>query len=131
MQEDITSQAPLMILIIDDEPGVTKGMARLLRRDGHTVDTAENGRLALVQLQERRYDLLLCDLRMPELSGPDLYQIVMRHYPDLCQRMIFLTGDLLSPASQVFLEQHGLSCLFKPFHAAELRRAIHQVLRAG
>jgi DNA-binding NtrC family response regulator len=131
MQEEIIPQAPLTILIIDDELGITQGMARLLRRDGHSVDTAENGRLALAQLQKRHYDLLLCDLRMPELSGPDLYQILTRHHPDLCQRMIFLTGDLLSPTSQAFLEQHGLSCLFKPFHAAELRRAIHQALGSG
>src|SRR4029434_6199485 len=53
------------ILIVDDEPSVIRGLTRLLRRDGHTVDTAPNGRMALTRLQERAYDLILSDLRMP------------------------------------------------------------------
>ena len=59
---------------MDDEPGIAKVLPRLLRRDGHTIDTAANGRLALAMLQERAYDLILCDLRMPELDGPGLYR---------------------------------------------------------
>ena len=59
---------------MDDEPGIAKALTRLLRRDGHTVDTAANGRLALAKLQERAYDLILSDLRMPELDGPGLYR---------------------------------------------------------
>ena len=49
---------------------MASALARLLRRDGHTVETAANGRLALAMLEERAYDLILCDLRMPELDGP-------------------------------------------------------------
>ena len=59
---------------MDDEPSVIRGLTRLLRRDGHTVDTAPNGRMALARLQERAYDLILSDLRMPELDGSGLYQ---------------------------------------------------------
>ena len=62
------------ILLVDDEPSIVKALTRLLRRDGHTVDTASNGRLALARLQERTYDVILSDLRMPELDGPGLYR---------------------------------------------------------
>jgi PAS domain S-box-containing protein len=55
------------ILVIDDEPGITSALAYLLRRGGYVVDTAANGRLALEKLQAQAYDLILCDLRMPEL----------------------------------------------------------------
>ena len=58
------------ILVIDDEVGTAKALVRLFRRDGHSVDTAADGHLALAQLRKRPYDLILCDLRMPKLDGP-------------------------------------------------------------
>ena len=61
--------APLAILLIDDEPSFVSALARLLRHDGSTVDTAADGYLALRQLHEHRYDVVLCDLRMPGLDG--------------------------------------------------------------
>jgi PAS domain S-box-containing protein len=118
------------ILIIDDEPGIVSALAYLLRRDGYHVDTAGNGRLALEQLQGQSYDLILCDLRMPELDGPGLYQEIEEHLPHLLSRMIFLTGDTLSPEAREFLEKAGVSRLNKPFRAAEVRRAVQQALQA-
>ena len=112
------------ILLVDDEPGIIKGLTQLLRRDGHTIDTAANGRLALAQLQERAYDLILCDLRMPELDGPSLYRVLEQQESPLCQRFIFLTGDTLSPEVAAFFAQSGVPRLTKPFTAAEVRRAI-------
>jgi CheY-like chemotaxis protein len=119
------------ILLVDDEPVIANAMARLLRRDGHTVDTAANGRLALMKLQERAYDLILSDLRMPELDGPGLYRALETRYPQLCKRFIFLTGDTLNPDTYALSVQHGVPQLFKPYTAAELRRVIRQVLQAG
>jgi len=118
------------ILIIDDEPSITNSLSMLLRRDGYMVETVANGRLALTKLQERTYDLLLSDLRMPELDGPSLYQTLEREYPHLLQRVIFLTGDTLNPETRLFLEQSAAPCLTKPCTAAEIRRAIQQVLQA-
>jgi two-component system NtrC family sensor kinase len=117
------------ILVVDDEPSLASGLARLLRRDGHTVETAANGRLALARLQARAYDLILCDVRMPELDGPSLYRLLERQQPNLCQRIIFLTGDTLEPATQAFLEASGVPCLLKPFAIAEARRVIQRTLQ--
>ena len=121
----------LAILLVDDEPGITKALPRLLQRDGHTVDTAANGRLALARLQERTYDLILSDLRMPELDGPGLYRALEQHAPLLCQRFIFLTGDTLSPEVHAFLAQSGVPRLTKPFTVAEVRRIIAQTQRGS
>jgi PAS domain S-box-containing protein len=118
------------ILVVDDEQSIASGLARLLRRDGYTVDTVANGRLALAQLERRTYDLILCDVRMPELDGPSLYRHLERQQPHLCQRLIFLTGDTLEPATQAFLEASGAPCLMKPFHIADARRAIQRALHA-
>jgi PAS domain S-box-containing protein len=117
------------MLLVEDEPGIANGLARLLRRDGHTVDIAANGRLALAKLQECSYDLLLSDVRMPELDGPGLYRILAQQQPHLCQRVIFLTGDTLAPETKSFLEQSGVRCLEKPFTIATVRRVLQQALQ--
>jgi CheY-like chemotaxis protein len=62
------------ILVIDDQDGIRRALARLLSRDGHEVETAAKGRIALDQLQNRPYDLILCDWRMPVLDGPSFYR---------------------------------------------------------
>jgi len=117
------------ILVVDDEPSVIRGLTRLLRRDGHTVDTAPNGRMALARLQECAYDLILSDLRMPELDGAGLYQ-ALAQYPELQQRFVFLTGDTVSREAMAFFEQTGVRWLTKPLRAAEVRRTIQQILAA-
>jgi CheY-like chemotaxis protein len=119
----------LTILVVDDEPGFAKALAALLSREGHTVETAENGRVALVQVHERRYDLILCDLRLPELDGPDLYQQLKTEAPDMHHRVIFLTGDMLNPISLEFLEKQHLLWLPKPCSAAQVRDVMQQALR--
>jgi signal transduction histidine kinase/CheY-like chemotaxis protein len=119
------------ILVVDDELSLVKGLTRLLRRDGHTVDAVSNGRLALAQLQERSYDLILSDWRMPELDGPGLYRAVAQQYPHLLRRFVLLTGDTLSPETLAFSAQHEVLRLTKPFTVEELRRVIQQALHAG
>jgi CheY-like chemotaxis protein len=128
-----TTRAPQparTILIIDDEPGFVSGLARLLCHDGYAVDTAANGQLALAQLQAQRYDLVLCDLRMPGLTGPDFYDILSRQHTYLCQRVLFLTGDTVGANSTAFLEQCGQPWMYKPCNAAAIRRAMQQRLHA-
>jgi CheY-like chemotaxis protein len=123
-------QTPLAILVVDDEPSFTRAVAALLRRNGHTVDTAGHGELALALLQGRRYDILLCDLLMPNLNGPTFYGILQSQYPSLCQRVIFLTGDSMRVESMAFLEECGQAWLAKPCRIAAIRSTMEQVLRA-
>jgi signal transduction histidine kinase/sensor domain CHASE-containing protein/ActR/RegA family two-component response regulator len=118
------------ILVVDDEPGITSALAYLLSRDGYVVDTASNGRVALEKLDQRIYDLILCDLRMPELDGPGLYREVEQYCPPLLQRIVFLTGDTLSSETRVFLDSADTPYLSKPFRAADVRRVVRQRLQA-
>jgi two-component system NtrC family sensor kinase len=118
-------------LLVDDEPRIVSALARLLRRDGHTVQTAANGQVALTMLQEHAYDLILSDLRMPELDGPGLYQALEAYYPHLCRRFVVLTGDTLSPEALTFVAENGVPQLTKPFTAATVRRTLQQALRVG
>jgi DNA-binding NtrC family response regulator len=122
-------QTSLTILVVDDESSFATALAVLLSRDGHEVDTAENGNAALLQIQARHYDVILCDLRLPELDGPDFYHLLKNESPDLQRRVIFLTGDLLNPMSIEFLKQHNLLWLPKPCSGAQVREMIQQALR--
>ena len=122
---------PRTILVIDDEPSVVRALTGLLRRDGYRVGTASNGRHTLAQLQAQPYDVILCDLRMPELDGSAFYAILTRQYPALRQRVIFLTGDTGGDASRTFLTQSGRPWLRKPSPITTIRRAIQYVLQAA
>jgi CheY-like chemotaxis protein len=119
---------PRRILVIDDEPGIVHALTRLLQRDGYVVETAGNGRSGLAALQAQCFDVILCDLRMPELDGRAFYAHLWQRAPTLCQRVIFLTGDSRAADHQAFLTQCGRPWLDKPCSAAAIRGAIAQVL---
>ena len=118
------------ILLIDDEAIMVQSLRRLLQRDGHEVTTAATGLEGLAALEARAYSVILCDMRMPDLDGPGFYRELERRYPHLVSRVIFLTGDVLSPDAQAFFTQTGRPSVVKPFNAREIRWVIRQVLEA-
>ena len=79
----------------------------------------------------RAYDVIVCDLRMPELDGPAFYAVLTRQYPALRQRVIFLTGDTGGDASRTFLTQSGRPWFRQPSPMTTIRRAIQYVLQAA
>jgi CheY-like chemotaxis protein len=119
---------PKRILVIDDELSIVRALARLLQRDGYMVATAGNGRHALAALQAPRSDVILSDLRMPELDGCAFSTCLRQRMPALCQRVIFLTGESTAADSQTFVAPCGRPWLGKPYPIAALRSAIQQVL---
>jgi signal transduction histidine kinase len=118
------------ILLIDDEGIIVQSLRRLLQRDGHDVTTAATGLAGLAALETRAYAVILCDMRMPDLDGPGFYRELERRHPHLVSRVIFLTGDVLSPDAQAFFTQVNRPRVVKPFKAQEIRRVIRQVLEA-
>ena len=97
---------------------------------GHGIIMASNGHEGLEAIRKGSYDVILCDVRMPGLDGPGLYRELEQHYPHLLSRMIFLTGDVLSPEARDFFEQVDCLRLIKPFRAREVRQLIQQMLAA-
>jgi CheY-like chemotaxis protein len=116
------------ILIVDDELEVLETLAELLSIDGYLVDTATSGTMALDKLQKHTYDLILSDLHMPEIDGAAFYRALQHHHPALCRRVVFLTGESLSPESRIFLEQTAVPTLGKPVTRTELRSAVQRLL---
>jgi len=107
-----------------------RALRRLLQRSGHGIIMASNGHEGLEAIREGSYDVILCEVRMPGLDGPGLYRELEQHYPHLLSRMIFLTGDVLSPEARDFFEQVDCLRLIKPFRAREVRQLIQQMLAA-
>jgi O-antigen biosynthesis protein len=116
------------ILVIDDDPFVTQWLADALAADGHDVALAENGLKALEQIRETSFDLILSDLRMPELDGLALYRELERQWPSVAQRVIFLTGNGEDPAYQPFLARLEGRSLAKPLDLEALSRLIRRSL---
>jgi len=123
--------APCAVLVVDDEPDVAELLVEMLSQDGHRVDTAANGLAALEKLGGRSYDVVFCDVRMPDLDGPALYRRVEESRPELVRRWIFLTGDVLGPETADFLERTNAMTLTKPFTVDDLRRALAAVAAPG
>jgi len=119
------------ILVVDDEAEIAETLRDMLATDGHQVETAVNGVIALNKLRERNYDLILSDLKMPELDGPGLYREIERNYPRLRRRVIFITGDALSPETREFLAKTEVRSVGKPFALDEVRRVILQALQSA
>jgi PAS domain S-box-containing protein len=129
------SVAPGKVLIVDDEPEVSETLADIVSLDGHEVETANSGHLALRALAHRDFDAILCDMRMPDVDGRGLYARIKQAYPELVERIVFVTGDALGPSIRSFLDETGLPCLEKPLAADEVLetvgRVIGQAARAG
>jgi CheY-like chemotaxis protein len=119
------------ILLIDDELTMQRALKRLLQHRGHEVTTAANGQEGLTALETRSYDIILCDMRMPTLDGPEFYHELERRHPHLLSRIIFLTGDVMSPESEAFFARVDCLRLEKPFKAQEVWRVIEQVVGPG
>ena len=112
------------VLVIDDEEWILELVRQILQQDGFQVDTVQNGSAALDQVSQKKYELLVCDWRMPGLSGPQLYQRIAENNPEAASRLMFMTGDVINDSFQQFLKQHTKRCLSKPFSVQELRHSI-------
>jgi CheY-like chemotaxis protein len=114
-------------LVVEDEPAVQGMVVALLRETGWSVDVAEGGRAALARLRERRYDLVLSDIRMPDGSGEDLYRAALAHDPTLGRRFMFMSGDTANPAAWRFLREENVQAIEKPFSPALFLDAIRRI----
>ncbi|MBZ5702827.1 MAG: response regulator [Acidobacteriia bacterium] len=117
------------VLVVEDEPTVANLVAEVLRDEGLSVETLLDGREALARATQRRYDLVICDLKMPGLDGQQFYEALARAASPLCERVIFMTGDALSAATLEFFEQHRLPYVSKPFRVEELLQAVRGALQ--
>ena len=118
------------VLIVDDDVLFTNSLRRLFTAE-HEVTVINDGRIALERLRAgQRFDVILCDLMMPELTGAELHAALRELSPALADQVIFITGGAFSPASQQFLERITNLCFEKPCDLGELRAAVRRRIAA-
>ena len=124
-----SSGAKGRILSVEDEPSIRQICQRVLTSQGYQVDFAQNGVAAESMLMKADYDLLLVDIKTPVMDGKQLYRYIRKRYPELADRVIFTTGDVIGDDTQSFLEQTGRPFLLKPFSPDELKSLVRDHLR--
>ena len=128
----VAAPAPIAgrILVVEDEVEIAQMVSEVLHRDHHQVAVAKSGRQALDHLAEHAVDLILSDLRMPDLDGPGLHRELSASAPELARRMIFVTGDVLTPQTATFLAETSLPVIEKPIDPYDLRLKVQTYLAA-
>ncbi|MBI1880276.1 MAG: GAF domain-containing protein [Chloroflexi bacterium] len=117
---------PLRILAVDDEPTLLNLLRVIFTHRGHMVETAPDGKTALQKLDAQAYDLVVCDVLMPDILGPELYQKAVEKFPQLVHRFIFITGNVVDMDTRIFLEKSGLAWLSKPFLPTDIEQLVEQ-----
>jgi two-component system, cell cycle sensor histidine kinase and response regulator CckA len=115
------------ILVIDDERLFASAVRRMLHGE-HDVTLVESGREAIGMLADQDFDVVLCDLMMPEVTGMDVFNEVQRSRPGYEERMVFMTGGAFTLAARQFLESVPNVRLDKPFTKDEIRAVVRRLV---
>ncbi|MBL0170949.1 MAG: PAS domain S-box protein [Gemmatimonadaceae bacterium] len=125
--DPLVAPSSARILIVDDEPVLAEMARRALA--GWDADVVHSGRAALAMLAANAaYDLVLCDITMPELTGVDVYEQSIQRQPDLAERFLFMCGGVTTDRAQRFLDDVKPQVLWKPFDTAQLRSWVGNML---
>jgi CheY-like chemotaxis protein len=116
------------ILVVDDEPSTLEFLSRLFTDEGHDVETVNNADKALEMVKNRRYNLILLDIKMPGTSGIELYGRMQKIALSLAERVIFITGDVIGQDTEAFLSKTKAPYITKPFDVHQLKKRIEHFL---
>jgi two-component system NtrC family sensor kinase len=116
------------VLVVDDEEPVANLLSRLLRELGHQPTVVNGGAEALELIEREQFDLVLSDVKMPGMSGFELHQTIKQNNPELAARLVFVTGDMLSAATQARIAQSGNPYIAKPFAIERLETLVRTLL---
>ena len=123
-----STPARARILILDDQETIADLLSEMIRLLGHEPISENDPQRALERLEEETFDVILTDYRMPDMNGQEFYNAAIAVRPEISERVIFLTGDLMNQETHQFLTGSGLPYVRKPFHLAKLEKAIATVL---
>jgi two-component system NtrC family sensor kinase len=119
------------ILVVDDEEAILAFLSRLLSDGGHSLETKHDADAALGKLRTERYSLVLLDIKLPGISGIELYQHIEEFAPALARRVMFTTGDVMEGTTRSFLEKTEATYITKPLDIEVLKKTINTILKGS
>ncbi|MDD5402372.1 MAG: PAS domain S-box protein [Dehalococcoidales bacterium] len=119
------------ILVVDDEESIRTFIGKVLNSQGFSTVNAENARRALEELERGEFGLILLDIRMPGISGRQLYKKIVEKWPRMARKVVFLTGDASDISTMEFFNENNLTYIVKPFDITTLLARISEALSAN
>jgi CheY-like chemotaxis protein len=116
------------ILVVDDDTIVQKFLTEILTEEGHEVEIIENGDEALERLGIEDYDVILLDVKLPGISGIEIYKHLQKRAKSLARRVVFITGDVMGKETMSFLSRTRALYITKPFDAEKLIKDVDRIL---
>ena len=116
------------ILVVDDEPTTLQLLTHLLSSEGYDVESTEDAATALEKIKSQRYNLILLDIKLPGMSGIELYESIQKVARSLASRVVFITGDAMAPDTMSFLSRTKAPHITKPFDIKKLKRTVRRIL---
>ncbi|MDZ7826343.1 MAG: response regulator [Gammaproteobacteria bacterium] len=113
------------VLVVDDEPAIGSILGKVLKEHDVTAVTAARDALQLLEAG-RCFDVILCDLMMPEMSGMEFHAELERRFPELARRVVFISGGAFTPSAHADLDQVPNELLAKPFRPDEVRALVRR-----
>lgn len=121
-----TPRTKLSILVLEDDPSICRTVAIGLTRAGYNPITTTTGEGALYHLRTQYFDLMLVDLRIPDMRGDVVFHLAVSLQPQLRRQTLFMTGDVTEQAAEL-IEACACPLLMKPFDLRELEKAVRAV----
>jgi two-component system NtrC family sensor kinase len=118
------------VLVVDDEKYILDFFTEVFQIFPMRVDTARNGRIAMEKILVNNYDVIITDYKMPQMGGKELFHWIVKNRPHLAKKIIFVTGDTVSPDTRSFFETTRNRYLAKPFKIEDVKEVVQQALES-
>jgi PAS domain S-box-containing protein len=122
------SAAKARILLVDDEPMVHRFLTALLTEEGHEIEIAVNGNDAMERLDNKDYDVILLDIKLPGMGGIEIYEELQKKNTSITKKVIFITGDVMCTDTMDFLSRAKPAYITKPFDSTRLVVEIYRIM---
>jgi len=116
------------ILVVDDEAVVRQLLSELLKKEGYAVEVVADGKDALSRVRKDNHDLILLDIKLPGMSGGEIYKRIREISIPLSKKVVFITGDVMGADTEAFLAKTKAPYIAKPFNLEQLKEQILRLL---
>ncbi|MFC2035266.1 PAS domain S-box protein [Chloroflexota bacterium] len=128
LETEATGVKPVKILVVDDEPVIQEYLSTVLRKDGHEVESVDNGEDAIERLGTDDYDVILLDIKLPGKTGIEIYDWLQQNFTTLIKRVVIMTGDVMGRETLSFMSKTKVPYITKPFNSEQIKQVVAKII---